>query len=60
MDSRRGEALTDEQGVLIAPLISEPPRREDGCAKSWRGTRAVLNDVLWIYATSLGLSAISF
>jgi transposase len=48
MANRRGEELTDEQWAIIAPLIPEPPRREDGRGRPWRDTREVMNGVLWI------------
>ncbi len=44
----RGEELTDEQWAVLAPLIPEPPRREDNRGRPWRDTREVLNGVLWI------------
>ena len=44
----RGEELTDEQWAVLAPLIPEPPRREDKRGRPWRDTREVLNGVLWI------------
>jgi len=44
----RGEELTDEQWAILAPLIPEPPRREDGRGRPWRDTREVINGVLWI------------
>jgi transposase len=44
----RGEELTDEQWALLAPLIPEPPRREDKRGRPWRDTREVINGVLWI------------
>jgi transposase len=48
MANRRGEELTDEQWAIIAPLIPEPPRREDGRGRPWKDTREVINGVLWI------------
>ncbi len=44
----RGEELTDEQWAILAPLIPEPPRREDKRGRPWRDTREVMNGVLWI------------
>jgi transposase len=44
----RREELTDEQWALIEPLIPELPRRDDGRGRPWRGTREVINGVLWI------------
>ena len=44
----RREELIDEQWAIIAPLIPEPPRREDGRGRPWRDTREVLDGVLWI------------
>ena len=48
MANRRGEELTDEQWAIIAPLIPEPPRRQDGRGRPWKDTREVMNGVLWI------------
>ena len=48
MANRRGEELTDEQWAIIAPLIPEPPRREDKRGRPWKDTREVMNGVLWI------------
>src|ERR687891_469664 len=31
----RGEELTDEQWAILAPLIPEPPRREDNRGQQW-------------------------
>ena len=44
----RGEELTDEQRAVLAPLIPEPPRREDKRGRPWKDTREVVNGVLWI------------
>ncbi len=44
----RREELTDEQWVIIQPLIPEPPRRADGRGRPWRDAREVLNGILWI------------
>ena len=44
----RGEELTDEQWAVLAPLIPEPPRREDKRGRPWKDTREVINGVLWI------------
>jgi transposase len=44
----RGEELTDEQWAVLAPLIPEPPRREDKRGRPWRDTREVMNAVFWI------------
>ena len=44
----RGEELTDEQWAVLAPLIPEPPRREDKRGRPWRDTREVIDGVLWI------------
>jgi transposase len=48
MANIRGEELTDDHWAIIAPLIPDPPRREDGRGSPWRDTREVLNGVLWI------------
>jgi len=47
----RREELTDEQWAVIAPLIPENPRREDGRGRPWRDNREVLNGILWILRT---------
>ena len=44
----RGEELTDEQWAVLAPLIPDPPRREDKRGRPWKDTREVLDGVLWI------------
>src|SRR5215471_10141138 len=44
----RREELTDEQWAIIASLIPEPPRREDGRGRPWKDSREVLNCILWI------------
>src|SRR5919107_4403307 len=44
----RGEELTDEQWAILAPLIPDPPRREDKRGRPWRDTREVMDGVLWI------------
>ncbi len=41
--------LTDEQWKVLEPLVSDPPRREDGRGRPWRDPRDVLNGILWIY-----------
>jgi transposase len=43
--------LTDEQWQILEPLIPDPPRREDGRGRPWRGPRDVLNGILWILRT---------
>ena len=48
---RRAEELTDDQWLLLAPLIPEPPRRPDGKGRPWRSCRAVMNGVLWVLRT---------
>ena len=44
----RVEELTDEQWAVLAPLIPEPPRREDNRGRPWKDTREVMDGVLWI------------
>jgi transposase len=44
----RREELTDEQWAIIAPLIPEPPRREDGRGRPWKDSREVMNGILWV------------
>ncbi len=43
--------LTDEQWAVLAPLIPEVPRREDGKGRPRRAVREVLNGILWILRT---------
>src|SRR5579884_999273 len=43
--------LTDEQWQVLDPLIGELPRRPDGRGRPWRGSREVLNGILWILRT---------
>jgi len=44
----RREDLTDEQWAMIAPLIPEPPRRDDGRGRPWKDSREVMNGILWV------------
>lgn len=44
--------LTDKQWALVAPLIPDPPRRDDGKGRPWRPAREVLNGILWILRTA--------
>ena len=43
--------LTDEQWRVLEPLFSEPAKRADGRGRPWRGTREVINGVLWVLRT---------
>ena len=43
--------LTDEQWIVLEPLIPKPRRRSDGRGRPWKDTREVLNGVLWILRT---------
>jgi len=43
--------LTDEQWIVLEPLIPKPRRRPDGRGRPWKDTRAVLNGVLWVLRT---------
>jgi transposase len=43
--------LTDEQWAVLAPLIPEVPRREDGKGRPRRAAREVLDGILWILRT---------
>jgi transposase len=44
--------LTDEQWVVISPLIPDPPRRPDGKGRPWKDPRRdVMNGILWILRT---------
>jgi transposase len=38
--------LSDEQWVVLDPLIGEMPRRADGRGRPWRSSREVLNGIL--------------
>ena len=44
----RGEELTDEQWLILEPLLPELPRRSDGRGRPWRSQREGLNGVRWI------------
>jgi transposase len=44
----RREELTGEQWAIIAPLIPEPPRLEDGRGRSWKDSREVINCIIWV------------
>ena len=44
----KGEELSDEQWMILEPLLPELPRRSDGRGRPWRSQREVLNGVLWI------------
>ena len=44
----RREELTDEQWAIIAPLIPEPPRREDRRGRPGKDSREVINGILWV------------
>jgi transposase len=43
--------LTDEQWLIISPLIPDPTRRPDGKGRPWRDARDIMNGVLWILRT---------
>jgi transposase len=43
--------LTDEQWAVLEPLIGELPKRADGQDRPRRGSREVLNGILWILRT---------
>ena len=43
-----GEELTDEQWVILEPLLAKLRRRSDGRGRPWRSQREVLKGVLWI------------
>ena len=43
--------LTDEQWVVLEPLIPEPPCRPDQRRRPRRDTREVLDGVLWVLRT---------
>lgn len=43
--------LTEEQWRLLAPLIREPEKREDGRGRPRRESRDVLNGILWVMRT---------
>src|SRR5450759_2589522 len=47
----RREELTDEQWAVLEPLIPPPPRRADNRGRPWRGSREVLNGMLWVLRT---------
>jgi transposase len=43
--------LTDSEWDALRPLIPEPERREDGRGRPWKGSREVLNGVLYVIRT---------
>jgi len=43
--------LTDERWGVLEPLVSDPPRREDGRARPWRDPRSALNGILRMLRT---------
>jgi transposase len=43
--------LTDDQWLIIQPLIPDPPRRPDGKGRPWKDPREVMNGILWILRT---------
>jgi transposase len=42
----RREELTDEQWAIIATLIAEPPRQEEGRGRPWKDGQEVMNGIL--------------
>jgi transposase len=48
----RNENLTDEQWVILEPLIAQPKRRDDGRGRPWLENREVLDVIVWILRTS--------
>lgn len=43
--------LTNEQWVVVAPHIPEPPKRDDGKGRPRTDNRPVLNGILWVLRT---------
>ena len=43
--------LTDKQREILASLLPEPPRREDGRGRTWADSRKLLNGMLWVLRT---------
>jgi transposase len=43
--------LTDDQWLIIQPLVPDPPRRPDGRGRPWKDARDVMNGILWILRT---------
>ncbi|MBI1292812.1 transposase, partial [bacterium] len=43
--------LTDQQWVILYPLIPPPKRRQDGRGRPWRGNRECLEGILWVLKT---------
>jgi transposase len=43
--------LTDDQWLIIQPLIPDPTRRPDGKGRPWKDARDVMNGILWILRT---------
>jgi len=47
----KAEELTDEQWVVLEPLIPVLPRRADGRGRPWKDNRQVMNGILWVLRT---------
>jgi transposase len=43
--------LTDDQWLIIQPLIPNPTRRPDGKGRPWKDAHDIMNGVLWILRT---------
>ena len=43
--------LTDEQWMVLEPLIPRAPRREDGKGRPRRANRQVLEGIMWVLRT---------
>ena len=48
---KRQKLLTDEQWLLIEPLLPEPRRRKDNRGRPWASNRACFEGILWILQT---------
>lgn len=43
--------LTEEQWLILEPLLPKLRKREDGKGRPWRNNREVLEGVLWVLKT---------
>jgi len=43
--------LTDEQWLVLEPLLPKPQMRKDKRGRPWRDSRDVLNGILWVLRT---------
>src|ERR1700674_1182407 len=48
---KRQKLLTDEQWVLVEPMLPPPRRRQDQRGRPWASNRACFEGILWILQT---------